>query len=359
MRSTKKRASPATSSLQLQLPTPKKRVVLSDLTNSPHVGSTRNSEDFAPNKPKCENNGAYPNSNCELDEPTKAETVISSTSTSTDLDHFNSNSIHSHLRAQEMEVHRRPFPDYMEIVQNEVSTFMREILVNWLVEVAEEYKLVSDTIYLTISYIDRFLSSNVVSKSKIQLLGVSCMLNASQYEEISPPNVEDFCYITDNSYTKEEVMDMEREVQKFLNFEMGIPTIKNFLRIYTRAAQENCNSSNLQFELLGCYLAELSLLDYRCVRFLPSVVAASAIFLTRFTIQPEMHPWSLALQCYSGYRPFDLMECVLTLHDLQINRKGSSLQAVREKYMQHKYKCVASLTSPSEIPACYFEAING
>ncbi|KAK4563292.1 hypothetical protein RGQ29_005698 [Quercus rubra] len=306
MRSTKKRASSATSSLQLQLPTPKKRVVLSDLTNSPDVGSTRNSEDFAPNKPKCENNGAY--TNCELDEPTKSETVISSTC----MDHFNctySNSIHSHLRAQEMEVHRRPFPDYMETVQNEVSTFMREILVNWLVEVAEEYKLVSDTIYLTISYIDRFLSSNVVSKSKIQLLGVSCMLNASQYEEISPPNVEDFCYITDNSYTKEEVMDMEREVQNFLNFEMGIPTIKNFLRIYTRAAQENCNS--------------------------------------------------LALQCYSGYRPFDLMECVLTLHDLQINRKGSSLQAVREKYMQHKYKCVASLTSPSEIPACYFEVING
>ena len=77
MRSTKKRASSATSSLQLQLPTPKKRVVLSDLTNSPDVGSTRNSEDFAPNKPKCENNGAYPN--CELDEPTKSETVISST----------------------------------------------------------------------------------------------------------------------------------------------------------------------------------------------------------------------------------------------------------------------------------------
>lgn len=103
MRSTKKRAFSATSSLQLQLPTPKKRVVLSDLTNSPDVGSTRNSEDFAPNKPKCENNGAYPN--CELDEPTKAETVISSTST--DLDHFNctySNSIHSHLRAQEVQL---------------------------------------------------------------------------------------------------------------------------------------------------------------------------------------------------------------------------------------------------------------
>ncbi|GMY25193.1 cyclin-A3-1-like isoform X1 [Fagus crenata] len=129
---------------------------------------------------------------------------------------------------------------------------------------------------------------------------------------------------------------MERDALNFLNFEISNPTTKNFLKIYTRAAQEICKSSNLQFELLGCYLAELSLLDYGCVRFLPSVVAASAIFLTIFTIQPEMHPWTLALQCCSGYRSSDLKECVLAIHDLQLNRKGSSLQAVREKYMQHK-----------------------
>jgi len=55
-------------------------------------------------------------------------------------------------------------------------------------------------------------------------------------------------------------------------------------------------SLKLQFELLGCYLAELSLLDYRCVPFLPSVLAASAIFLSRFTIEPEMHPWVRKLE---------------------------------------------------------------
>ena len=45
------------------------------------------------------------------------------------------------------------------------------------------------------------------------------------------------------------------------------------------------------FEYLSCYLSELSLIDYNCVQFLPSVVAASAIFLSRFTIQPDVHPW--------------------------------------------------------------------
>lgn len=51
-----------------------------------------------------------------------------------------------------------------------------------------------------------------------------------KYEEIKPPHVEDFCYITDNTYTKEEVVKMEAEVLKALKFEMGSPTIKSFLR---------------------------------------------------------------------------------------------------------------------------------
>ena len=49
--------------------------------------------------------------------------------------------------------------------------------------------------------------------------------------------------------------------------------------------------SNLQFEFLGSYLAELSLLDYGCVQFLPSVVAASAVFVARFTLDPKSNPW--------------------------------------------------------------------
>lgn len=78
-----------------------------------------------------------------------------------------------------MDPKRRPLPDYIEKVQKDVSPNMRGILVDWLVEVAEEYNLVSDTIYLTITYIDRYLSLNVINRQKLQLLGVSSMLIAS------------------------------------------------------------------------------------------------------------------------------------------------------------------------------------
>lgn len=67
----------------------------------------------------------------------------------------------------------------MQKIQKDVSANMRGILVDWLVELAEEFKVVSDTLYLTISHIDRFLSTKPINRQRLQLLGVSAMLIAS------------------------------------------------------------------------------------------------------------------------------------------------------------------------------------
>ncbi|CAI8612698.1 unnamed protein product [Vicia faba] len=164
--------------------------------------------------------------------------------------------IHDYLRNLEVDPSKRPLPDYIQKVQRDINANMRGVLVDWLVEVAEEYKLVSDTLYFSVSYIDRFLSLNDLSRQKLQLLGVSSMLIASKYEEIKPPEVEDFCYITDNTYSKEEVLSMEAEILKSLKFELGGPTIKTFLiRFITKVGQEGVDASELQFEfplLLSC-----------------------------------------------------------------------------------------------------------
>ncbi|KAI3763011.1 hypothetical protein L1987_53459 [Smallanthus sonchifolius] len=265
--------------------------------------------------------------------------------------------IYEYLRNMEIEVKRRPLANYIEKVQKDVSVNMRGVLVDWLVEVAEEYKLLPDTLYLTVSYIDRFLSVNVLNRQRLQLLGVSSMLIASKYEEISPPHTEDFCYITDNTYTKQEVVKMEADVLKTLKFEMGNPTVKTFLRRFTRVAQEDYDTPNLQLEFLSYYLAELSLLEYNCIKFLPSMVAASVTFLSRFMLKPESHPWNLALEQLYEYKSSDLKECVEILHDLQSSRRAGNLVAIREKYNQHKFKCVSGLSSLPVIPTSFFEDI--
>ncbi|KAL5681521.1 hypothetical protein ACJX0J_007906, partial [Zea mays] len=235
-----------------------------------------------------------------------------------------------------VEPQRRSRPDYIEAVQADVTAHMRGILVDWLVEVAEEYKLVADTLYLAISYVDRFLSVNALGRDKLQLLGVASMLIAAKYEEISPPHPEDFCYITDNTYTKEELLKMESDILKLLKFELGNPTIKTFLRRFTRSAHEDKKRSILLMEFLGSYLAELSLLDYGCLRFLPSVVAASVMFVARLTIDPNANPWNMKLQKTTGYKVSELKDCIVAIRDLQLNRKFPSLTAIRDKYKQHK-----------------------
>lgn len=80
---------------------------------------------------------------------------------------------------------------------------MRCILISWLVEVHLKFKLLPETLFLTINIIDRYTQVKQVKKADYQLLGVTAMLIASKYEEIYAPEIRDFIYMTDKAYTKE------------------------------------------------------------------------------------------------------------------------------------------------------------
>lgn len=65
-----------------------------------------------------------------------------------------------------------------------------------------------ETLYLTVNLVDRFLAVQPLLGEKLQLVGVTAMLLASKYEEVYVPVVEDFVLITDNAYSREEVLCM-------------------------------------------------------------------------------------------------------------------------------------------------------
>ena len=83
---------------------------------------------------------------------------------------------------------------------------MRAILVDWIIEVHLKFKLLPETLFITVSLIDRYLEQIQIKRTNLQLVGVTAMLIASKYEEIYAPEVRDFVYITDNAYTKEEIL---------------------------------------------------------------------------------------------------------------------------------------------------------
>ncbi|GLT67717.1 hypothetical protein SLA2020_400050 [Shorea laevis] len=252
--------------------------------------------------------------------------------------------IYNNLRVAELL--RRPFPNFMETIQQDISQSMRGILVDWLVEVSEEYKLEPDTLYLTVYLIDWFLTENYIERQRLQLLGITCVLIASKYEEICPPRVEELCFITDNTYTREEVLKMETQVLRYFGFQVFAPTAETFLRRFLRAAQASYKSASLELEFLANYLAELTLIDYDFLNFLPSTTAASAVFLARWTLDQSCHPWNPTLEHYTAYKASDLKTTVHALQKLQLNADGCPLNAIRMKYRQEKFKSVATLSSP-------------
>lgn len=63
--------------------------------------------------------------------------------------------------------------------QPDITYSMRTILIDWLVEVTEEYKLHTETLYLAVNYIDRFLSFMSVVRAKLQLVGTAAMFIAA------------------------------------------------------------------------------------------------------------------------------------------------------------------------------------
>ncbi|KAG1676515.1 hypothetical protein FOA52_000058 [Chlamydomonas sp. UWO 241] len=244
-------------------------------------------------------------------------------------------SICQYLR--EAELNKRANPRYLEDVQNDVNAKMRAILVDWLVEVAEEYKLCADTLYQAVNYIDRFMSLQTVPRNQLQLVGVTCMWVAAKYEEIYPPNVSDFCYITDNTYPKEQLVHMEEVILKRLDYELTVPTAKTFLRRLLQV----CNPDEL-LHFLSNYLTELALLDYSMLNFVPSVTAAAGVYLANLMLKRQ--PWDANLRHYSTYIPPDISSCAIALSRVHASIDMSpNLAAIREKYAHPRFQSVSTM----------------
>ena len=133
-----------------------------------------------------------------------------------------------------------------------------------------KFKLMPETLYLTVNLIDRFLEKKVVARQRLQLVGVTCMLLASKYEEIYFPEVRDFVYITDRAYTRQQILQMESLVLNALGFELTVPTAIVFTKRFLKAG-----SASRTTKQLALYFCERTLQEYAMLKYMPSTIAAS------------------------------------------------------------------------------------
>lgn len=184
-------------------------------------------------------------------------------------------------------------PTYMA-QQADVNEKMRAILIDWLIEVHLKFKLVPETMYVTVNLIDRFLSKKSIQRNKLQLVGVTAMFIASKYEEIYAPEVRDFVYISDKAYSREEILKMEANMLGMLNFNVTAPSAFAFLKRFVKVAGFLHHDEGRE-ERLCTYLVELTLQEYRMLKYLPSVIAASAVCLAQKMLRQGS--WVRAARC--------------------------------------------------------------
>lgn len=225
--------------------------------------------------------------------------------------------------------------DYMDF-QPEINSAMRSILVDWLVEVHLKHRLRTETLFLAVNLTDRYLGCRRVSRKKLQLVGVSGMLIAAKFEEIHPPETKEFVYITDNAYSIEDILEMEVAMLTSLGFNLCCPTAAHFMERYWRV--NRCSEAHMH---LLQYILELTLVDYRMIRYAPSHLAAAAAFLSNKLLK-QSPSWPAAMVRHTHQAEVQVKDCAKELCKLvEDARKDKQFQAVYRKFSQATFSSVA------------------
>lgn len=176
--------------------------------------------------------------------------------------------------------------------QTELSDKMRTVLVDWLVELQQLFALNHETLYTAVKMLDHYLMKVQLPRARLQLLGLTAFFIACKFDvsihcivvhlklivsflqERLCPIIDDFIYVSDDAYTRQEIIEMEMDILRTLQFNINYPLSYTFLRRYAR-----CGSVSNENLTLARYILESSLLDYSFVEELDSKMAAASLLL--------------------------------------------------------------------------------
>lgn len=224
---------------------------------------------------------------------------------------------------------------YME-KQLDLNIEMRAILVDWMVEVQENFELNHETLYLAVKLVDHFLAKAVCMRETLQLLGSTAILIAAKFDERCPPCMDDFLYICDDAYQREELLAMEVNILRTLKFDINVPVAYRFLRRYAK-----CARANLETLTLARYICELTLQEYEFIWESASKLASSCLLLA--LKMKDLGGWTPTLQHYTGYQFTDLHSLMRRLNLLLYSKPNEKLKAVRYKYAHKVFFEVAKI----------------
>ena len=181
-----------------------------------------------------------------------------------------------------------------------------------------------------------------ITKDDLQLLGVTAMFIASKFEEIYPPSVGEFAFITADTYSEERIRRTEATLLRQMDYQLNKPSVILFLRRYSRLMETSKKVHNL-----AKYILELSLLEPTNSCIPSSKKAGAALLLAASLLNPKdpLHKvWCATLVVYSTYDVRHLREAKRRLkRSLYDGHHNDKLKAIREKYATSDFMEVSTL----------------
>lgn len=171
------------------------------------------------------------------------------------------------------------------------------------------------------------------------MLGVASLLIATKYEEIYPPDLKDLLNISENKFTKEEVLQLEFKILTTLEFNFFAPSSYRFLERYRKLSN---TASDDQVFFFAQYLCEISLLDAFLLKHKPSLIAASAFILSAKAIK-KVNAWNSDMEKWSLYKEKDLKEALEDVKQFAQEVNPKFLSTLKYKFQKSDYMNVAQL----------------
>ena len=209
--------------------------------------------------------------------------------------------------------------NYLSI--HKITERMRTRMVDWMIEVLSNYRCDESTYFESINLMDRYFKvcdtkHQILMPADLHLIGVTSMFIASKYQDIYPLRlkiVQD--KIAHNKLTSKEIRNKEDEIMRYLNYNIGLPTMWDFITIFLEEIfYINCNHHQITNKILldnyyeeklseddeklgklinkkytknmlnllkyvCIYLGKMNCHDYNLMQKKPSLLAASTIFV--------------------------------------------------------------------------------
>ena len=232
----------------------------------------------------------------------------------------------------------KPQMGYMD-KQSEINEKMRAILIDWIIEIHFHFNLRQETLFMTVSIIDSFLSIHFISRSKFQLLGITSLLIACKSQEIYYPHLSKFVLATGDAYTKEDIMKMENEILKILSFNIIYPTSNDFYNILSKLY----NFDRKQY-FLGQFFLENALIDYQMIKYSPNIIAASCIYIVMKLFKKENYGKLFNSFIINVNNPENrVKEIAKEIYQLVDIISKSRLNSVKNKYNMSKFENISQI----------------